>query len=102
MTNYNENDLTAQNKFKPTPDEIGNQYAKVFTDFFGCEVKYSGDKDQFHDDDFYQLEFVSAEPFGDIELIEEEISQNVRDVINLAKFGPRNFQATIWLAPEKK
>ena len=45
---------------------------------------------------------MSAEPFGDIELIEEEISQNVRDVINLAKFGPRIFQATIWLAPEKK
>ena len=86
---------------KLPPDEVGAKYAELLKEFFGCDVRYVRDAD-IYDDDFYQLEFETAEPYEDIELIEEKVSEAVRDVINLAKFGPRIFQATIWLAPEPK
>ena len=85
----------------PSPDEVGVQYAGLLKEFFGCDVRYVRDAD-LYDDDFYQLEFETAEPYDNIEQIEEKVSEAVRDVINLAKFGPRVFQATIWLAPEPK
>ena len=87
---------------KPSPDELGESYAELLTEFFGCEVKYVRDADIYDNDDFYQLEFETAEPFGDIELIEEKVSESVLDVINLAKYGPKTFQATIWLAPKQE
>lgn len=84
---------------KPSPDEVGGRYAELLKPYFGCDVRYVGDVDIYHNDEFYQLEFLTDEEFENIELIEEKVSEAVPDVINLAKFGPQKFQATIWLAP---
>lgn len=87
---------------KFSPDEVGRRYAELLKPYFGCDVQYVGDVDIYHNDDFYQLEFLTDEKFDNIELIEEKVSEAVSDVINLAKFGPQKFQATIWLASESK
>ncbi len=87
---------------KPSPDEVGSLYAELLKEYFKCDVRYVRNADMYEDDDFYQLEFETSEPFENIEAIEEEVNKGVGDVINLAKYGQNTFQATIWLAPKKK